>query len=89
MKCKIGTYRKTLLIGWLCLLMFAMSQIAHAKLKIYYMPSGKWERNLWRMDINGANKELVLESPVPMDDPKLSQMESKFCSHSHLGLKVN
>ena len=72
MKRKIGPYRKSLFIGWLCLLMFAMSQIAHAKLKIYYMPSGKWERNLWRMDINGANKELVLESPVPMDDPKLS-----------------
>ena len=46
--------------------------MAHAKLKIYYMQPGKWERNLWRMDINGANKELALESPVPMDDPKLS-----------------
>ena len=69
MKWKITSYRKTLLIGWLCLLMFAMSQIAHAKLKIYYMPTGLWERNLWRMDINGANKELVLESPVPMDEP--------------------
>ena len=52
--------------------MFAVSQIAHAKLKIYYMPTGKWERNLWRMDINGANKELVLESPVPMRNPRLS-----------------
>ena len=72
MKRRIGTYCKSLFIGWLCLLMFAVSQIAQAKLKIYYMPSGKWERNLWRMDINGANKELVLESPVPMDDPKLS-----------------
>ncbi len=72
MKRRIGTYCKSLFIGWLCLLMFAVSQIAHAKLKIYYMPSGKWERNLWRMDINGANKELFLESPVPMDDPRLS-----------------
>ena len=36
------------------------------------MPTGRWERNLWRMDINGANKELVLESPVPMWDPRLS-----------------
>ena len=72
MKRKIGTYCKSFCFGWLCLLMFAVSQIAHAKLKIYYMPSGKWERNLWRMDINGANKELVLESPVPMDDPRLS-----------------
>ena len=72
MKRKIGIYRKSFCVGWLCLLIFAVSQIAHAKLKIYYMPSGKWERNLWRMDINGANKELVLESPVPMSDPKLS-----------------
>ena len=72
MKWKITSYRKTLLIGWLCLLMFAMSQIAHTKLKIYYMPTGKWERNLWRMDINGANKELVLELPVPMSSPRLS-----------------
>ena len=72
MKCKIGTYRKCFCISWLCLLMFAMSQIAHAKLKIYYMPTGRWERNLWRMDANGNNKELVLESPVPMWDPKLS-----------------
>ena len=72
MKCKIGTYCKSFCVGWLCLLMFVVSHMAQAKLKIYYMPSGKWERNLWRMDINGANKELVLESPVPMDDPKLS-----------------
>ena len=72
MKRRIGIYRKSFCVGWLCLLMFAVSHIAHAKLKIYYMPSGKWERNLWRMDINGANKELVLESPVPMDDPSLS-----------------
>ena len=73
MKCKIGPYRKFLFIGWLCLLMFVVSHAAHAKLKIYYMPTGRWERNLWRMDINGANKERVLESPVPMWDPKLSQ----------------
>ena len=72
MKCKIGAYRKYFCLGWLCLLMFGASHMAHAKLKIYYMPTGRWERNLWRMDINGANKELVLESPVPMDDPKLS-----------------
>ena len=72
MKRKIGTYCKSFCIGWLCLLIFAVSQIAQAKLKIYYMQPGKWERNLWRMDINGANKELFLESPVPMDDPKLS-----------------
>ena len=72
MKRKIGAYRKYFCIGWLCLLMFGASQMAYAKLKIYYMPTGLWERNLWRMDINGANKELVLESPVPMDDPKLS-----------------
>ena len=56
MKCKITSYRKTLFIGWLCLLMFAMNQTAHAKLKIYYMPIGRWERNLWRMDIDG-NKQ--------------------------------
>ncbi len=72
MKRKITSYRKTLFIGWFCLLIFAVSHIAHAKLKIYYMPSGKWERNLWRMNINGANKGLVLESPVPMDDLRLS-----------------
>ena len=72
MKCKITTYRKYFCIGWLCLLMFAVSHTAHAKLKIYYMPTGKWERNLWRMDANGENKELVLESPVPMWWPTLS-----------------
>ena len=72
MKCKITAYRKYFCISWLCLLIFAVSQMAYAKLKIYYMPTGKWERNLWRMDINGANKELVLESPVPMGDPRLS-----------------
>ena len=72
MKDKIGIYRKYLCLGWLCLLIFAVSHIAHAKLKIYYMPTGLWERNLWRMDINGANKELVLESPVPMWWPTLS-----------------
>ena len=72
MKCKIGIYRKSLFIGWLCLLIFAVSHIAQAKLKIYYMPTGRWERNLWRMDVDGNNKELVLESPVPMWDPQLS-----------------
>ena len=72
MKCEIRTYRKYFYISWLCLLIFAVSHMAHAKLKIYYMQPGHWERNLWRMDINGANKELVLESPVPMDNPKLS-----------------
>ena len=72
MKCKIGTYRNPLFIGWLCLLIFAVSQTAHAKLKIYYMPTGNWERNLWRMDADGNNKELVLESPVPMSSPRLS-----------------
>ena len=72
MKYKITVYRKSLFIGWFCLLIFAVSPLVYAKLKIYYMPTGKWERNLWRMDINGANKELFLESPVPMDNPKLS-----------------
>ena len=72
MKRKIGIYCKSFCVGWLCLLMFVVSHIAHAKLKIYYMPTGRWERNLWRMDINGANKELVLESPVPMWWPTLS-----------------
>ena len=72
MKCKITSYRKTLFIGWLCLLIFAVNHMAQAKLKIYYMPTGKWERNLWRMDANGNNKELFLESPVPMDNPRLS-----------------
>ncbi|MCE2395399.1 PD40 domain-containing protein [Candidatus Poribacteria bacterium] len=72
MKPKIGIYRKSFCVSWLCLLMFVVSHIAHAKLKIYYMPTGRWERNLWRMDINGANKELVLESPVPMSWPTLS-----------------
>ena len=72
MKCKIGMYRNPLFIGWLCLLIFAVSQTAHAKLKIYYMPTGNWERNLWRMDADGNNKELVLESPVPMSSPRLS-----------------
>ena len=72
MKCKITTYRKYPVIGWLCLLMFGMSHTAHAALKIYYMPTGRWERNLWRMDANGENKELVLESPVPMWWPGLS-----------------
>ena len=72
MKFKIGIYRKSFCLGWLCLLIFAVNHMAHAKLKIYYMQPGKWERNLWRMDANGNNKELFLESPVPMDDPRLS-----------------
>ena len=72
MKRKIGMYCKSFCLGWLCLSVFGVNYIAYAKLKIYYMPHGKWERNLWRMDISGANKELVLESPVPMDDPRLS-----------------
>ena len=72
MKCKITSYRKTLFIGWLCLLMFVVSHMAQAKLKIYYMPTGKWERNLWRMEADGNNKELFLESPVPMWTPRLS-----------------
>ena len=72
MKCTITMYRKYFCIGWLCLLMFAVSHIAHAKLKIYYMPTGRWERNLWRMDADGNNKELFLESPVPMGSPRLS-----------------
>ena len=72
MKCTITMYRKYFCIGWLCLLMFAVSHIAHAKLKIYYMPTGLWERNLWRLDANGNNKELFLESPVPMQTLSLS-----------------
>ena len=72
MKCKITSYRKTLFIGWFCLMIFGVSHMAHAKLKIYYMPTGKWERNLWRMDVDGNNKELFLESPVPMWSPRLS-----------------
>jgi Tol biopolymer transport system component len=72
MKCKITTYRKYFCIGWFCLLIFGVSQIAHAKLKIYYMPTGLGERNLWRMDANGGNKELFLKSPLPMWTPRLS-----------------
>ena len=72
MKCKITTYRKYFCIGWFCLLIFGVIQIAHAKLKIYYMPTGLWERNLWRMDANGGNKELFLKSPLPMWTPRLS-----------------
>ena len=72
MKCTIAMYRTYFCLGWLCLLMFAVSHIAHAKLKIYYMPTGLWERNLWRMDADGNNKELFLESPVPTQGPSLS-----------------
>ena len=72
MKRKIGTYCKSFCVGWFCLMIFGVSHMAQAKLKIYYMPSGKWERNLWRMDVDGNNKELFLESPVPMWSPRLS-----------------
>ena len=89
MKYKITSYRKTLFIGWFCLLIFAVSHMAHAKLKIYYMPTGKWERNLWRMDINGANKELSLNRPFRWTILDSPQMGSKFCLCSHLGVKVN
>ena len=63
MKGKTGMYRKYLYTGWLCLLMFAASQMGHAALKIYYVRVGDafWENTLWRMDINGENKELFLE----------------------------
>ncbi len=73
MRCKIGTYRKYLCIGWLCLLMFAASQMGHAALKIYYVQVGDafWENTLWRMDINGENKELFLEPPIPMLSPPI------------------
>ena len=73
MKCKIETYRKYLCISWLCLLMFAASQIGHAALKIYYVRVGDafWENKLWRMDINGENKELFLDPPVPMLRPPI------------------
>ena len=33
-------YRKYLYTGWLCLLMFAASQMGHAALKIYYVRVG-------------------------------------------------
>ena len=74
MKCKIETYRKYLYISWLCLLMFAASQMGYAALKIYYVRVGDafWEDTLWRMDTNGENKELFLEPPIPMINPVLS-----------------
>ena len=74
MRCKIGTYRKYLCIGWLCLLMSATSQMGHAALKIYYVQVGDafWENTLWRMDVNGNNQELFLEPPVPMMGPEFS-----------------
>ena len=73
MRCKIGTYRKYLCTGWLCLLMFAASQMGYAELKIYYVRVGDafWENTLWRMDINGENKELFLDPPVPMLRPPM------------------
>ena len=73
MKGKIGTHRKYLCIGWLCLLIFGVSQMGHAALKIYYVRVGDafWENTLWRMDINGENKELFLEPPVPMLRPPM------------------
>ena len=74
MRCKIGTYRKSFCIGWLCLLIFGVSQMGHAALKIYYMQTGDafWENTLWQMDANGNNKELFLEPPVPMMAPEFS-----------------
>ncbi len=74
MKCKIRMYRKYLCIGWLCLLMFATSQMGYAALKIYYVQVGDafWENTLWRMGINGENKELYLDPPIPMDGPMVS-----------------
>ena len=74
MKYKIGTYRKYLCIGLLCLLIFGVSQVGHAELKIYYVRTGQafWENTLWRMDINGENKELFLEPPIPMLSPRVS-----------------
>ena len=74
MKRRIGMYRRYLCIGWLCLLIFAVSQAGHAALKIYYMRLGDafWQDTLWRMDINGENKELFLDPPVPMSWPQLS-----------------
>ncbi|MYE87535.1 hypothetical protein F4X33_00870, partial [Candidatus Poribacteria bacterium] len=74
MRCKIGTYRKFFCIGWLCLLIFGVSQMGYAALKIYYIRAGDafWEKTLWRMDANGNNKELVLKPPVPMIGPALS-----------------
>ena len=73
MKCKIETYRKYLYISWLCLLMFAASQMGYAALKIYYVRVGDafWENTLWRMDINGENKDLFLDPPVPMLRPPI------------------
>ena len=74
MRCKIGTYRKYLCIGWLCLLISGISQMGHAALKIYYVRVGDafWENTLWRMDINGENKEPFLEPPIPMQSPRVS-----------------
>ena len=74
MRCKIGTYRKYLCIGWLCLLISGISQMGHAALKIYYVRVGDafWENTLWRMDINGENKEPFLEPPIPMMAPEFS-----------------
>lgn len=73
MRCKIGTYHRYLFIGWFCLLMFATSQVGHAALKIYYVQVGDafWENTLWRMDINGENRELFLEPPVPILSPPI------------------
>ena len=71
---KIGTYRKYLCIGLLCLLIFGGTQVGYAELKIYYRQIGQffWEDTLWRLDANGENKELFLEPPVPMFSPQLS-----------------
>jgi Tol biopolymer transport system component len=74
MKCKIETYRKYLYISWLCPLMFSIIQTGYAELKIYYVQVGDafWENTLWRMNINGENKELYLDPPIPMEGPMVS-----------------
>ena len=73
MKSKIRTYCKSFCVSWLCLLMFVVSHIAHAKLKIYYMPDRKVGSEIFGGWISmGQTRELVLESPVPMSWPTLS-----------------
>lgn len=74
MRCKIEMCRKYLCIGLLCLLNFGMTQMGQAELKIYYTQIGDfiWLNTLWQMDINGENKELFLDPPVPIRWPTLS-----------------
>ena len=74
MRCIIGANHKYLFIGWLCLLIFGMTQMGQAELKIYYTQIGDfiWLNTLWQMDINGENKELFLDPPVPIRWPTLS-----------------